>query len=94
VAASGAEGVIFSAAKFCEPALLDYPLMRAALARRNVPCLAFEFEEKMGTFESIRTQVETFVESILFFDPDEPAAPPDARSAAPQGAPTGSARPA
>jgi hypothetical protein len=25
-----------------------------------------EFEEKMGAFESARTQVETFVESILF----------------------------
>jgi benzoyl-CoA reductase subunit C len=72
VEASGAEGVIFSAAKFCEPALLDYPLMRAALDRRGVPSLAFEFEEKLGTFESIRTQVETFVESILFFGP-EPA---------------------
>jgi benzoyl-CoA reductase subunit C len=75
VQASGAEGVIFSAAKFCEPALLDYPLMRSALERRSVPSLAFEFEEKMGTFESIRTQVETFVESILFFGPEEAAGP-------------------
>jgi benzoyl-CoA reductase subunit C len=74
VAAARAEGVIFSAAKFCEPALLDYPLMRAALERASVPSLAFEFEEKMGTFESIKTQVETFVESILFFGPDQKAA--------------------
>jgi len=70
---AGAEGVIFSAAKFCEPALLDYPLMRATLDRHNIPSLAFEFEEKIGTFESIKTQVETFVESILFFGPDEAA---------------------
>jgi benzoyl-CoA reductase subunit C len=74
VAAAGAEGVVFSAAKFCEPALLDYPLMRVACERRGLPSLAFEFEEKMGTFESVRTQVETFVESILFFGPDTPAA--------------------
>jgi benzoyl-CoA reductase subunit C len=74
VTAAGAEGVIFSAAKFCEPALLDYPLMRAALERASIPSLAFEFEEKMGTFESIKTQVETFVESILFFDPEGRAA--------------------
>lgn len=73
VKGSGAEGVIFSAAKFCEPALLDYPLMRATLDRHNIPSLAFEFEEKIGTFESIKTQVETFVESILFFGPDETA---------------------
>jgi len=74
VAAAGAEGVIFSAAKFCEPALLDYPLMRVALDREGLPSLAFEFEEKLGTFESIRTQVETFVESILFFGSEAPAA--------------------
>jgi benzoyl-CoA reductase subunit C len=71
VKASGAEGVIFSAAKFCEPALLDYPLMRAACDRAGLPSLAYEFEEKMGTFESIKTQTETFVESVLFFGPDE-----------------------
>ena len=73
LAAAKAEGVIFSAAKFCEPALLDYPLMRAACDRAGLPSLAFEFEEKMGTFESIKTQVETFVESILFFGPEESA---------------------
>ena len=61
---------MFAAAKFCEPALLDYPLMRVTLERRGVPSLAYEFEEKIGTFESIKTQVETFVESILFFGPD------------------------
>ncbi len=72
---SRAEGVIFSAAKFCEPALLDYPLMRAALEREGVPSLAFEFEEKMGTFDSMKTQVETFVESVLFFGPDEKGGP-------------------
>jgi benzoyl-CoA reductase subunit C len=70
VAAAGAEGVIFSAAKFCEPALLDYPLMRAALERAGIPNLAFEFEEKMGTFENVKTQVETFVESVMFFGPE------------------------
>jgi benzoyl-CoA reductase subunit C len=95
VKASGAEGVIFSAAKFCEPALLDYPLMRAALERRGIPSLAFEFEEKMGTFESLRTQVETFVESILFFGPEEEAGPAAARPAAtdPNGAAPAERRP-
>jgi len=71
VAAAGAEGVIFAAAKFCEPALLDYPLMRAAVERAGIPNLSFEFEEKMGTFESLKTQVETFVESLLFFASEE-----------------------
>jgi benzoyl-CoA reductase subunit C len=63
----GPKGVVFFMAKFCEPALYDYPLLARALDAEGVPHLAFEFEEKMGLFESIRTQIETFVESILLF---------------------------
>jgi len=62
------DGVIFCAAKFCEPALYDYVLLKDVADRKQVPHLAFEFEEKMSTYESLRTQVETFVESILLFD--------------------------
>ncbi len=64
---SRAQGVIFAAAKFCEPALFDYPILRAALEREGIPYLTFEFEEKMSVFESVRSQVETFVEASLFF---------------------------
>lgn len=64
---TGAAGVLFCAAKFCEPALFDYVLLKDALETKDIPYLSFEFEEKMGVFESIKTQVETFVESILFF---------------------------
>ncbi len=63
----GADGVVFCTAKFCEPALLDYARTKEALDRERIPHLAIEFEEKMGVFESVRTQLETFVESILFF---------------------------
>jgi benzoyl-CoA reductase subunit C len=63
----GADGVVFCTAKFCEPALLDYARTKEALEREKIPYLAIEFEEKMGVFESVRTQLETFVESILFF---------------------------
>ncbi len=64
---SKAEGVVFCMAKFCEPALYDFALLKRALEAEGIPFLAFEFEEKMSTFESIRTQLETFVESILLF---------------------------
>jgi len=62
------DGVIFCAAKFCEPALYDYVLLKDVSDAKNVPHLSFEFEEKMSTYENLRTQVETFVESILLFD--------------------------
>ncbi len=64
---SGAEGVVFCTAKFCEPALYDYALLKRAVEAEGIPYLAFEFEEKMSTFENVRTQLETFVESILLF---------------------------
>ena len=61
------DGVIFCAPKFCEPALLDYVLLKDESEKQSINYLTFEYEEKMGTFESIRTQVETFVESVMFF---------------------------
>ena len=66
-----AAGVVFAAPKFCEPALLDYVLLKSAVQAAGLPYLCFEYEEKMSVFESVRSQVETFVESILFY----PAAP-------------------
>jgi benzoyl-CoA reductase subunit C len=62
-----AEGVVFCIAKFCEPALYDFALLKRDLDAAQIPYLAFEFEEKMSTFESVKAQLETFVESILLF---------------------------
>jgi benzoyl-CoA reductase subunit C len=61
-----ADAVIFTPAKFCEPALFDYVLMKQGLERAEIPHLLVEFEEKMWTFERTRTEIETFVESMLF----------------------------
>ena len=62
----GAAGVVFCTAKFCEPALYDQVLYKERLEAAGVPYVHVEFEEKMTTFDNVRTQVETFVESILF----------------------------
>jgi benzoyl-CoA reductase subunit C len=63
---AGAQAVLFTPAKFCEPALLDYVPFRTVLDEQSVPHLKLEFEEKMWTFEASRTEVETFAESMLF----------------------------
>jgi benzoyl-CoA reductase subunit C len=63
---SRAGAVIFMPAKFCEPALFDYVLMKQGLERAGIPHLLVEFEEKMWTFERTRNEIETFVESMLF----------------------------
>ncbi len=61
-----AEAVVILVAKFCEPALFDYALYRKALDQAGIPHLFLEFEEKMWVFDRVRTEVETFVESMLF----------------------------
>jgi benzoyl-CoA reductase subunit C len=63
---AGADAVVFTPAKFCEPALFDYVLMKQGLDREGIPHLLVEFEEKMWTFERTRNEIETFVESMLF----------------------------
>ena len=62
----GADAAICLIAKFCEPGLFDYALYRKAFDEHHVPHLYLEFEEKMWLYEKIRTEVETFVESMLF----------------------------
>jgi benzoyl-CoA reductase subunit C len=63
---SGADAVMILAAKFCEPALFDYALYKRALETAGIPHLYLEFEEKMWIFDKARSEVETFVESMLF----------------------------
>ena len=66
VRARNARAVIMLIAKFCEPALFDYVLFKRELEAQQIPHLLLEFEEKAFTFERLRTEVETFVESQLF----------------------------
>ena len=61
-----AAAVVFLIAKFCEPAYFDYVLYKKEVEAVGIPHLLLEFEEKAFTFERSRTEVETFVESLLF----------------------------
>jgi benzoyl-CoA reductase subunit C len=63
---SRADAVLFLIAKFCEPAYFDYVLFKKKLEELGVPHLLLEFEEKQFTFDRVRTEVETFVESLVF----------------------------
>lgn len=63
---SKADAVLLLIAKFCEPAYFDYVLFKQELEKEGIPHLLMEFEEKMFTFERLRTEIETFVESLLF----------------------------
>jgi benzoyl-CoA reductase subunit C len=64
VEASRAEGVLFGAPSFCDPALLDQPMVVKALERARVPWTAFKYSENGGQFQVIREQAGTFADSI------------------------------
>ena len=61
---NGAEGVIFAAPSFCDPALLERPMLQGVLAEHKVPYTAFKYAENTGQMAPIREQAGTFADSI------------------------------
>jgi benzoyl-CoA reductase subunit C len=59
-----AEGVIFCAPSFCDPALLDQPMQVRAIEKEGIPWTAFKYAENTGQFQVIREQAGTFADSI------------------------------
>lgn len=64
VRSSGAEGVLFCAPSFCDPALLDQPMAVKAMDAAGIPWTAFKYAENNGQFQVIREQAGTFADSI------------------------------
>ena len=64
VRAARAEGVLLGAPSFCDPALLDQPMVVKALDEAGVPWTAFKYSENSGQFQVIREQAGTFADSI------------------------------
>ncbi len=63
-AAVRADGVLFASASFCDPALLDRPMLRAGAEAAGLPCMAFKYAENTGQFQQFREQTGTFADSI------------------------------
>ena len=59
-----AEGVLFCAPSFCDPALLDQPMAVAAVEQAGIPWTSFKYSENTGQFQVIREQAGTFADSI------------------------------
>ena len=71
VEAARADGIVFASASFCDPALLDRPMLRAGAEAAGIPCIAFQFAENTGQFQQFREQAGTFADSIKLWGPDE-----------------------
>jgi benzoyl-CoA reductase subunit C len=61
---NAAEGVVFAAPSFCDPALLERPMQQKALNREGIPYTAFKYAENSGQMQPIREQAGTFADSI------------------------------
>jgi benzoyl-CoA reductase subunit C len=61
---SGAEGVIFACPSFCDPALLERPMLQHVLSDAGIPHIAFKYAENSGQMQPIREQAGTFSDSI------------------------------
>ena len=64
VKSAAAEGVIFAAPSFCDPALLERPMLQDVLASAGIPYTAFKYAENTGQMAPIREQAGTFADSI------------------------------
>jgi benzoyl-CoA reductase subunit C len=59
-----ADGVIFAAPSFCDPALLDQPMMISRLEALKIPYITMQYAENSGQMQPIREQSGTFADSI------------------------------
>jgi benzoyl-CoA reductase subunit C len=59
-----ADGVVFLAASFCDPALLDQPMLEKALDGAQVPYTSVKFSENTAQFQPVREQAGAFGDSL------------------------------
>jgi benzoyl-CoA reductase subunit C len=59
-----AQGVIFASPSFCDPSLLDRPMLQDALNHAKIAHTAFKYAENSGQMQPIREQAGTFADSI------------------------------
>ena len=59
-----ADGVVLAAPSFCDPALLERPMLQDVLSKHGIAHTAFKFAENTGQMAPIREQAGTFADSI------------------------------
>ncbi len=59
-----ADGIIFAAPSFCDPALLDKPIYNQECDKAGIRYINFQYHENIGQFKVIKEQVGAFSDSI------------------------------
>ncbi len=65
-----ADGIIFAAPSFCDPALLDNPIYNKACDDQKIRYINFQYHENIGQFKVIKEQVGAFSDSIKLWETD------------------------
>jgi benzoyl-CoA reductase subunit C len=66
-----ADGIIFAAPSFCDPALFDVPILQKECDASNLRHISFQYSENTGQYKVIKEQVGAFSDSIKLWE--EPA---------------------
>jgi bcr-type benzoyl-CoA reductase subunit C len=61
---TGADGVIVTMMKFCEPEEFDYPILKKEFEKANIPHLYIELEQQADSAEQLRTRIQGFAEMM------------------------------
>ncbi len=66
-----ADGIIFAAPSFCDPALFDVPVLHKECDASGLRHISFQYSENTGQYKVIKEQVGAFSDSIKLWE--EPA---------------------
>jgi benzoyl-CoA reductase subunit C len=63
-----ADGIIFAAPSFCDPALFDVPIFQKSCEKNGLRYISFQYSENTGQFKVIKEQVGAFSDSIKLWE--------------------------
>jgi len=61
-----AKGVIVILTKFCDPEEYDYPILKGAFDKANLPSTLIEVDRQMVNYEQAKTNIQTFREVLEY----------------------------
>ena len=63
-----ADGIIFAAPSFCDPALFDVPILQKECDSSSMRYISFQYSENTGQYKVIKEQVGAFSDSIKLWE--------------------------
>ena len=64
VKTTGADGLVISLMKFCDPEEYDVPVIMEECKKQGIPLLCIEMDQQSRSFEQIRTRIQGFTEQL------------------------------